>query len=91
VGPNQRSGNVAAHGVDFTAAKRAFDDPQALVVFDTAHSGKRELRWWLLGKVDTRVMLVRYTRRPSGIIRIIGTGYWHQGKELYEDHWKNHS
>ncbi|MEN9841268.1 MAG: hypothetical protein RL376_1068 [Verrucomicrobiota bacterium] len=72
----------------FTMAKHAFDDPHALVVFDPAHSDKRELRWWLLGKVDTRVMLVRYTHRPSGIIRIIGAGYWRQGKQLYEDHWK---
>lgn len=38
-------------------------------------------------KVDigNRVMLVRYTQRPSGIIRIIGAGYWGIGKEIYEN------
>lgn len=86
--PAKKTANVAAHGVDFSDAQRAFNDPLALVIFDAAHSDKRELRWWLLGKVDTRVMLVRYTHRPSGIIRIIRVGYWRQGKELYEDHWK---
>ena len=88
--PAKETANLAVHGVDFSTAQQAFDDPRALVVFDEAHSDKRELRWWLLGKVDTRVMLVRYTHRPSGIIRIIGAGYWRQGKELYEDHWKKH-
>ncbi len=42
--PTKEAANVAAHGVDFTTAKRAFDDPRALVVFDAAHSDKHELR-----------------------------------------------
>ena len=81
--------NLARHGVDFTTAQRAFADPQALVLFDEAHSDRRELRWWLLGKVDGRVMLVRYTHRPSGVIRLIGAGYWREGRDYYENHWKN--
>lgn len=55
-----------------------------MVAFDDEHSTLRELRWWLLGKVGERVMLVRYTHRPSGRIRIIGAGYWRIGKEIYE-------
>ena len=80
--------NLAAHGVTFESAKQAFDDPQAIVVFDAEHSGKRELRWWLLGRVDLKVMLVRYTHRPGGVVRIIGSGYWRQGKDIYENYWK---
>ena len=80
--------NLAAHGVTFESAKQAFDDPQAIVVFDAEHSGKRELRWWLLGRVDLKVMLVRYTHRPGGVVRIIGAGYWRQGKDIYENYWK---
>jgi uncharacterized protein len=80
--------NLARHGVDFTTAQRAFADPKALVLFDEAHSDRRELRWWLLGKVDGRVMLVRYTHRPNGVIRLIGAGYWRQGRDHYENHWK---
>lgn len=81
--------NVARHGVDFTTARRAFADPRALVLFDAAHSTPRELRWWLLGRVDTRILLVRYTHRPGGIIRLIGAGYWRVGRDHYENHWKN--
>ncbi len=81
--------NVARHGVDFTTAQRAFADPKALVLFDEAHSGRRELRWWLLGAVDGRILLVRYTHRPHGVIRLIGAGYWREGRDHYETHWKN--
>lgn len=89
--PAKETANIAAHGVDFSEAKRAFEDPRALVIFDAAHSTPHELRWWLLGKVKTRIMLVRYTHRPGGTIRIIGAGFWRQGKELYEKHWQeNH-
>lgn len=86
--PAKETANVAAHGVDFSDAQRAFEDSRALVIFDAAHSTKRELRWWLLGEVEARIMLVRYTHRPGGIVRIIGAGYWRHGKELYEEHWK---
>lgn len=76
--------NVAKHGVPFTEAQRAFKDPNAMVAFDPEHGGKLELRWWLLGKIEQRVLLVRYTHRPGGVIRIIGAGYWRIGKEIYE-------
>ena len=81
--------NVARHGVDFTEAQQAFADSQALVLFDAAHSDRRELRWWLLGKVGARVLHVRYTHRPGGLIRLIGAGYWREGRDYYENHWKN--
>lgn len=81
--------NVARHGVDFTTAQRAFADPRALVLFDEAHSDQRELRWWLLGQVDGRILFVRYTHRPNGVIRLIGAGYWRQGRDYYENHWKD--
>lgn len=76
--------NLARHGVAFEDARRGFEDPGALVAFDEEHSTRGELRWWLLGKVDGRVMLVRYTHRPHGRIRIIGAGYWRIGKEINE-------
>jgi uncharacterized DUF497 family protein len=66
-----------------------FADPQALVLFDEAHSNHRELRWWLLGKVDARTLLVRYTHRPNGVIRLIGAGYWRQKRDYHENFWKN--
>lgn len=83
--PRKAATNLAKHGVQFVDAQRAFDDPSAIVAFDPEHRGGSELRWWLLGKVGTRVMLVRYTHRAGGVIRIIGAGYWKIGKELYEE------
>ena len=63
--PAKERANVARHGVDFTEAQQAFGDPKALVLFDEAHSDRRELRWWLLGRMDGRVLLVRYTTGPA--------------------------
>ena len=39
--------------------------------------------------VGTRILLVRYTHRPGGIIRLSGAGYWREGRDPYENHWKN--
>ena len=66
----KETANIEKHGVSFSKAEKAFDDPKAVSVFDTEHSTKTELRWWLLGKVGPRVMLVRYTHRENGRIRI---------------------
>ncbi len=79
--------NIAKHGIPFSEAQEAFDDPHAIVAFDEVHSprGNHELRWWLLGKVRHRIMLVRYTHRPRGVIRIIGAGYWENGAKIYEE------
>ena len=87
---HKKQANIASHGVDFVEAQKAFDDPRALVVFDGEHGGGTELRWWLLGKVGARVMLVRYTHRSPGVVRIIGAGYWRKGKDYYETYWKTH-
>ena len=81
----KNTANIAKHGVSFALAEKAFDDPNAVVAFDQDHSGPDELRWWLLGKVDGRVMLVRYTHRPNASIRILGAGFWRIGKEIYHE------
>jgi uncharacterized DUF497 family protein len=85
--PRKEATSLAKHGVPFSEAEQAFNDLLAVVAFDEVHSprGKSELRWWLLGKVGARVMLVRYTHRPNGIIRIIGAGYWEIGAKIYEE------
>ena len=80
--PHKEQLNIAKHDVDFTKASKAFDDPQARIAFDSVHSSA-ELRWWLMGKVDGRILLVRYTHRPDGIIRIIGAGFWSKAEKFY--------
>jgi uncharacterized DUF497 family protein len=84
--------NFAKHGIQFSEARHAFGDPLAIVAFDETHSprGGYELRWWLLGKVGGRVMLVRYTHRSNGFIRIIGAGYWEIGAKIYEEENRTH-
>jgi len=87
----KEAANIAKHEVRFSEAQHAFDDLNAIVAFDEAHSprGDHELRWWLLGKVENRVMLVRYTHRSGGVVRIIGAGYWEKGAKLYEQENQN--
>ena len=83
----KEASNLSKHGVPFSEATQAFSDTHAVVAFDEAHSprGGHELRWWLLGKVGDRILLVRYTHRPDGVIRIIGAGYWEIGAQIYEE------
>ncbi len=80
--PNKEQLNIAKHGVDFAKASLAFDDPHACIAFDSVHSSS-ELRWWLIGKVDGKILLIRYTHRPDGIIRIIGAGFWSKSEKIY--------
>ncbi|MBE7538028.1 MAG: BrnT family toxin [Opitutaceae bacterium] len=80
--PIKEQRNIAKHGVDFTKASEAFGDPEARIAFDSVHSSS-ELRWWLIGRVDGRILLVRYTHRPDGIVRIIGAGYWSKAEKIY--------
>lgn len=74
--------NFLKHGVRFEEAMLAFTDPQRLIIFDDQHSHE-EKRWFCLGIVDKKVMTVRYTLRDNKI-RIIGAGYWRQGRKRYE-------
>jgi len=87
---NKEHANIAKHGVDFAEARLAFDDPCAIVLLDESHGGGTELRWWLLGKIGARVLLVRYTQRSPSIIRIIGAGYWSRMEEIYNEKNKTH-
>ena len=83
--------NIEKHAVNFATAQSAFADPRALVLYDHEHSSGTELRWWLLGRVGARVLLVRYTHRPQGVIRLIGAGYWKEGRDYYEKYWEENS
>ncbi|MDR1190095.1 MAG: BrnT family toxin [Verrucomicrobiales bacterium] len=75
--------NIGKHGVSFTEAARAFDDAQAISIPDEKHS-QYEPRWWLMGKVNGRVITVRYTCPKEDTIRIFGAGHWRKGTKTYE-------
>ena len=74
--------NRLKHGVSFETAKRAFEDPAHFVRGNPRHS-RLEDRYYCYGKVDDKVLTVRFTYRRE-IIRIIGAGYWRAGRSLYE-------
>ncbi len=49
---------------------------------DSKHSGTEE-RFFCIGKVNGRVIIVRFTYRFEKI-RIIGAGYWRKGVKYYD-------
>jgi len=80
--PQKNAENIAKHGVSFEKAVWAFLDGERVIFHDVKHSTK-EMRFFLLGKVDGRVLTVRFAQRRN-TIRIIGAGFWRRGSELYE-------
>ena len=74
--------NQKKHGVSFYDAQQAFLDANRIVAEDIEHS-QQEKRYYCFGKVNENIMTVRFTYRGK-IIRIIGAGYWREGKKIYE-------
>ena len=79
----KESANILKHGVDFETAQRAFDDPFRKITHDSKHS-REENRFFCVGKVEDKVLMVRFTYQGKDI-RIIGAGYWREGRKLYEE------
>jgi uncharacterized DUF497 family protein len=75
--------NITKHGVDFSTAKQAFDDPWRIITDDAKHSDS-EPRYFCIGYVEgAGVLTVRFTFR-GGKIRIFGAGYWRKERDFYE-------
>ena len=74
--------NIWKHGVDFKTAEKAFEDPCRVIFFDPTHS-KAEKRFLCFGRVEHKILTVRFTYRGNAI-RIIGAGYWRKGRRIYE-------
>ena len=64
--------NLAKHGVTFEAAKDVFRHPFALTELDRYEAV--EERWRIIGLTQTGVLLVVFTERSGGAIRIISAG-----------------
>ena len=80
--------NQKKHGIAFSKAQYAFADPDRVIAEDLGHSSK-EKRYYCFGKVDEGILTVRFTYR-TGMIRIIGAGYWRKGRNIYEKENKIH-
>ena len=76
--------NQRKHGVSFYEAQYAFLDTKRVIAEDLEHSQK-EKRYYCFGlnREGTGILTVRFTYRSSRI-RIIGAGYWREGKKVYE-------
>ena len=75
--------NERKHGVSFALAQQAFLDPKRVIARDLKHS-EAEKRYYCIGRVGEGTVTVRFTFRGR-TIRIIGAGYWRQGRKLYEE------
>lgn len=76
--------NQRKHGVSFFEAQSAFLDPKRVIAADRSHS-QQEQRYYCFGidAEEAGVLTVRFTYR-SRRIRIIGAGYWRNGRKIYE-------
>ena len=74
--------NIEKHGVSFEEARLAFLDPRRKIRFSPKHS-QEEKRYFCFGRIDRRIMTVRFTVREDKM-RIIGAGYWREGRKVYE-------
>jgi len=82
VGLRQGSDKSKKHGVSFALAQLAFLDRHRIILEDLEYS-QDEIRYYCLGQVPDGILTVRFTYRKRKI-RIIGAGYWRNGKKIYE-------
>lgn len=75
--------NMEKHGVSFEVAKEAFFDERRITTLDDGHSTEAESRYYCFGRVEEKVLTVRFTLRGDKI-RILGAGYWRKGKAFYD-------
>lgn len=79
---NKNRLNKEKHHMSFEEAQYAFFDEKRIIAQDLDHS-QDEKRYFCFGKIDDKVVTVRFIYR-SGKIRIFGAGYWRKGKKIYE-------
>ncbi|MDJ0764164.1 MAG: BrnT family toxin [Myxococcota bacterium] len=76
--------NKEKHGISFDQAKYVFADPNRIIVEDLDHS-EAEDRFYCIGKVNRRIVTVRFTYREN-VIRIFGAGY---SKKMRRKYWES--
>ena len=79
---SKNSDNMRKHSISFETAQKAFLDGHRVILEDEKHSGK-EKRFFCIGNNGNGIATVRFTVRGQSI-RIIGAGYWREGRKEYE-------
>lgn len=62
--------NIHKHGISIITASSAFDDPNALVIYDDYHSELYEDRYNPIASVSNHILFIVYTMREE-TVRII--------------------
>ena len=75
--------NKKKHNIGFEEAQYAFADANRVIAKNAKHSTNEEDRFFCFGKVNGIIVTVRFTYRLNKI-RIIGAGFWREGKKTYE-------
>ena len=75
--------NFEKHGINFWTASLVFEDPHRVISRDEEHSETEE-RFYCIGKVNDKIVTVRFVQRGD-LIRIIGAGYWRKGRKFYDE------
>ena len=79
---SKEAANLKKHGVTFVTAAKVFQDAHRKIFTDAKHTEAEE-RFFCIGKVDNKIITVRFTYR-EGKIRIFGARYWRKGRGYYE-------
>jgi len=79
---NKNIENIEKHNVSFETAQLAFLDKNRVILEDEKHS-TNENRFFCIGNDGCGIITVRFSPRGKNI-RIIGAGYWREGKKEYE-------
>ena len=79
---NKNLENIDKHNVSFEVAQDAFFDKKRIILKDKKHS-KTEERFFCIGDDGNGILTVRFTMRNRNI-RILGAGYWREGRYKYE-------
>ncbi|MBI4662194.1 MAG: BrnT family toxin [Verrucomicrobia bacterium] len=65
--PPKAAANLRKHGVSFERAATVFQDPEALSLYDRAHSAAGEDRWITLGMdAHGQLLVASHTWREAG-------------------------
>ncbi len=74
--------NQEKHDISFEEAQYAFFDNYRLILEDEKHSSN-EKRYFCIGQIERGIVTVRFTMRDN--IRIIGAGFWREGRRRYHE------
>lgn len=75
--------NIRKHGITFNIARRVFDDPYRIEIYDEVHSGEED-RYNTIGMVN-EILFVIYTERKNNIRIISARIATHEERNLYYD------